>query len=112
MQLAAPEWQTLSETAICEVILVELKHLEHALTRARKRKDSKVVEIIEKDAVFVLDVVCAAANGIYEKAMSQDLPELSLIVEEFSHLKSKRAPLPPVSIDKVSRNVYSSPEYV
>jgi len=89
MELVAPEWHTLIHNAICEIILFELPHLEHALNRARKKKDTQLTLMIEKDSAFVLDYVCAAANKIYEKKMGHKLAQLTSIVED-SALQTKR----------------------
>jgi hypothetical protein len=113
MDLVAPEWQALIETAICEVILVEQKHLEHALNKAKKKKDAQVVNIIEKDALFVLDTVCTSANKIYEKVMGQPFPELTLIAEESPLRSSRRSPVAPSPVNVASKSTrFTSPEYV
>lgn len=114
MDLVAPEWQALIETAICEVILVELKHLEHALNKARKKRDNQITNVIEKDVVFVLDTVCVSANKMYEKVMGQTFPELLLISEESTLRKSGRSPVaPPTPTPRTpSKTRYTTPEYV
>lgn len=101
MQLIAPEWHNLIETAICEVLKTELKQLER--TKKREMKP-KVLEIIERGACFILGPVCKAGASVYKKAVGEDLVELVGIAEEFSYLRSgsggrsnspsKRAPVP------------------
>jgi len=108
MELSAPEWQNQIQTAICEVLLFELPHLEHALGRARKKKDLKLAQMIEKDGAFVLDYVAPAANRIYEKVIGVKCPQLSRIVEDSSLQTRKGTP----SASKVTKTRFTSPEYV
>jgi hypothetical protein len=110
MDLVAPEWHSLIQAAICEVILFELPHLEHALNRARKKKDTKLIQMIERDSAFVLDYVCVAANKIYEKVMGYKCGQLVRIVEE----STLRPRPPPASVAaKASKTQrFTSPEYV
>lgn len=81
MQLVAPDWQSLVESAICEVITAELKHMEKA---RKKISNSKTLELIDSDLAFVLGNVCKAANHIYKRKMGEDLSGLSSIVEEYT----------------------------
>lgn len=95
MQLVAPDWKILIETAMCEVILAELKHMD----RARKKiTSSKILELIDNDLEFILENVCKAANHIYKRVMGEELLELSAIIEEYTgqppQSPSKKAPVP------------------
>lgn len=126
MQLIAPEWQRLIETAISEVLLTELKQMDR--TRKKLASNSKIHDIIERGASFLLGPVVRAAGNVYRKTMGEDLLELDGIVEEFSHLRgvgssrsgspSKRAPVPlPRTLSggsggSTTRTKFSSPEYV
>lgn len=104
MQLIAPEWQTLIETAMCEVLLTELKQLER--TKKKMANNLKMAEILERGAFFLLGPVCRAGGVIYRKTMGEDLAELAGIVEQFNYLRgigssgsrsmspSKKAPVP------------------
>lgn len=92
MQLVSPDWQSLIETAMCEVILAELKHMDKA---RKKISSSKTLELIDNDLNFVLGNVCKAASHIYKRQMGEELAELSEIVEEYTG-----EPLPPDSSPK------------
>jgi len=81
MQLVAPDWQLLIETAMCEVILAELKHMEKARS---KISSSKILQLIDKDLSFLLQNACKAANHIYKRVMGDDLLVLVGIVEEYT----------------------------
>ncbi|XP_021955910.1 exocyst complex component 8 isoform X2 [Folsomia candida] len=101
MQLVAPDWQTLIETAMCEVILAELRHLDKA---RKKINSSKTLELIDNDLNFMLGNVCRAASHTYKRQMGEELGELVAIVEEYtgepppsveeSSTPSKKAPVP------------------
>jgi len=91
MQLVAPDWQTLIENAMCEVILTELKHMDKA---RKKISSTQVLELIDSDLGFILDSVCKAANHIYKRKIGEELTPLSQIVEEYTG-----EPLPPVVMD-------------
>jgi hypothetical protein len=81
MQLVAPDWQSLIETAMCQVILAELKSMDKA---RKKISSSKTLELIDNDLAFVLENVCKAASHIYKRQMGEDLAELSEIVLEYT----------------------------
>lgn len=81
MQLVAPDWRTLIETAMCEVLLAELKHMDKS---RKKITNSKTLQLIDSDLAFVLGNVCKAAGHIYKRQMGEDLPELFAIVEEYT----------------------------
>lgn len=129
MQLIAPDWQRLIETAICEVLLTELKQLER--TKKKIANNSKIHDIIERGACFILGPVCKAAEQAFRKTMGEDLAELEGIVEDFGHLRgggsrsgspSKRAPVPlPRTLSggssgsgstTTTRTKFTTPEYV
>jgi hypothetical protein len=81
MHLVAPDWQALIETAMCEVILAELKHMDKA---RKKISSSKILQLIDKDLAFLLGNACKAANHIYKRVMGDDLAILLTIVEEYT----------------------------
>jgi len=109
MELSAPEWHAQIQIAICEVLLFELPHLEHALSRARRKKDLKLVQMIEKDSSFVLDYVAPAANKIYEKVIGVKCAQLDRIVEDSSLPTSRKGTSSP---SKVTKTKYTTPEFV
>lgn len=109
MELSAPEWHNQIQGAMCEVLLFELSHLEHTLSRARKKKDLRLVQMIEKDSAFILDHVAPAGNVLYEKTIGVKCAQLSRIIEDSSLQQARKGASSP---SKVTKTRFSSAEYV